>query len=114
MRPWNINRGLLLSYNDPPSGEAVGGEPMFVRVLEEFCNRYVSKESGASRGFDPTQNYRVHKIESYSESGNGFVVLVNELDEIWWVDNRHVRVTSEGEMAYDLPLRAADTHRYVS
>lgn len=86
---------------------------MYVRVLEEFCRQYVSKQSGASRGFDPSRTYQVHKIESYSESGNGFVVLVNDQDEIWWVDNRHVRVTSQGDLGYKLPL-AAESHRYVS
>jgi len=87
---------------------------MFVRVLEEFCDRYVSKESGAQRGFDPGRYYRVHKIESYSESGNGFVVLVNDLDEIWWVDNRHVRVTSESEAPFELTFGDVDTRRYLA
>lgn len=92
---------------------------MYVRVLEPFCERYVSKESGASRGFDPDQTYRVHKIESYSDTGAGYVVLVNDLKEIWWVDNRHVRVTSEddflrvpGELA--LPLRVPQDGPYTA
>lgn len=70
---------------------------MYVRVLEEFSPQYVSKPAGLARGFDPDRSYKVHKIESYSESGNGFVVLANDAHEIWWVDNRHVRVTDEEE-----------------
>ncbi len=68
---------------------------MHVRVLEEHCVRYVSRESGAARGFDPDRLYMVHKIESYSDTGAGYVVLVNDQHEIWWVDNRHVRVVLE-------------------
>lgn len=68
---------------------------MRVRVLEEFSPQYVSKFAGLPRGFDPDKTYFVHKIESYSESGNGFVILVNDAQEIWWVDNRHVRCASE-------------------
>lgn len=92
---------------------------MYVRVLEEFGARYVSRESGAARGFDPEKTYKVHKIESYSESGNGFVVLVNDVHEIWWVDNRHVRVTSEedftrGPADLDLPRRVPQSGPYTA
>jgi hypothetical protein len=91
---------------------------MYVRVLDSFCERYVSKESGATRGFNPESTYRVHKIESYSDTGNGYVVLVNDFDEIWWVDNRHVRVTSESDFAMppaqlDIPIRALGAGPYL-
>lgn len=92
---------------------------MYVRVLDPFCRQYVSRESGAERGFDPDKAYRVHKIESYSESGNGFVVLVNDEKEIWWVDNRHVRVTSEEDFVrsaneIELPLRVPQSRSYTA
>lgn len=92
---------------------------MFVRVLEPFCARYVSRESGAQRGFDPEKAYRVHKIESYSESGAGFVVLVNDQKEIWWVENRHVRVLSEDDFMrrrdeLDLPIRVPQSGPYTA
>ncbi len=35
--------------------------------------------------------YRVYWFEAYSETGEGFVVLVNDDGEIWWVSNRDVR-----------------------
>lgn len=80
---------------------------MYVRVLEAYCRQYVSRESGASRGFTPDRPYKVHKIESYSESGAGFVVLVNDEKEIWWVDNRHVRVLSEDDILTTSALTGA-------
>lgn len=84
---------------------------MYVKVLEEFSPQYKSPISGLTHGFDPTRSYKVHKIESYSESGNGFVVLVNDAQEIWWVDNRHVRVTHEEDR---MPLRVLETDRYLA
>ncbi len=92
---------------------------MYVRVLEKFCKQYVSKESGAERGFDPERTYKVHKIESYSDTGAGYVVLVNDEKEIWWIDNRHVRVTSEEDFPRnsaerDLPLRIPQSGPYTA
>lgn len=82
-----------------------------VRVLEEFSPRYCSNLSGLDRGFDPDRTYRVWKIESYSESGNGFVVLVNDAQEIWWVDNRHVRAVVEEEAR--IPASAVTSYPYL-
>jgi|GEM_PF-4625951 len=92
---------------------------MYVRVLADFCGRYVSRESGATAGFDPDKPYKVHKIESYSESGAGFVVLVNDQREIWWVENRHVRVTSEEDFPREaspigLPIRVPQSGPYTA
>ncbi len=84
---------------------------MYVRVLEQFSPQYRSTVSGLDRGFDPDRSYKVHKIESYSESGNGFVVLVNDAQEIWWVDNRHVRATHEEDM---MPIRGMEAERYLA
>jgi len=42
------------------------------------------------------------------------VVLVNDLNEIWWVDNRHVRVTFESEPPLGLPMNVTESHRYIS
>jgi len=84
---------------------------MYVRVLEQFSPQYKSPTSGLERGFDPARHYKVHKIESYSESGNGFVVLVNDAQEIWWVNNRHVRVTVQEDQ---MPLRISETDCYVA
>jgi hypothetical protein len=68
---------------------------MYVQVIRPYCDEYSSRAGRGVHGFDPEREYLVHHIESYSESGNGFVVLVNDQKEIWWVDNRHVRVTRE-------------------
>ncbi len=63
---------------------------MKVYVLEEFTAQYKRKDRPKS-DFTPGTAYKVHKFESYSESGNGYVVLVNDAGEIWWVNNQHVR-----------------------
>jgi hypothetical protein len=38
--------------------------------------------------------YAVLHFESYSETGEGRVILCNDDGEIWWVDNRDVRVVN--------------------
>lgn len=82
---------------------------MFVRVLEPYCEGYSSHAEEGQHGFDPEREYYVHKVESYSESGNGFVVLVNDQREIWWVDNRHVRVTRESDVTSPpVPAKASN------
>ncbi len=73
---------------------------MYVRVIRPHCDGYTSRHAEGLHGFDPNNEYQVHKIESYSDTGCGYVVLVNDQREIWWVDNRHVRVTRESETEF--------------
>jgi len=77
---------------------------MIVRVIKPHCDGYTSRQAEGLHGFDPDKEYFVHKIESYSDTGAGYVILVNDQREIWWVDNRHVRVTREcGAEVFAMP-----------
>jgi hypothetical protein len=101
-------------------GGVAGRSFMYVRVLEQFCDLYASKESGEPGGFHPNKTYRVHKIESFPETGAGYVVLVNDRQELCWVENWHVRVTSEEDFPraraaeMDLPIRIPQSGPYTA
>lgn len=41
--------------------------------------------------------HAVLQIESYSETGDGQVVLCNDLGQIWWVSNRDVLIINHEE-----------------
>ncbi|MDZ4839435.1 MAG: hypothetical protein SGJ04_05465 [Bacteroidota bacterium] len=63
---------------------------MRVVILPEHCNNYKRKDANKS-AFDCCKSYTVQHFESFSESGSGFVILVNDEGEIWWINNQHVR-----------------------
>ena len=67
---------------------------MFVRFEQEILKtkRYKSRESKYKNGWTKNK-YKVHGFDSDAdENDNGYVILVNDFGEIWWVVNRHVRV----------------------
>jgi len=67
---------------------------MLVRVVAKFIPIYTCRRYKGVRPFTPRKGYKVHKIEADDE-GTGWVVLCNNLKELWWVKNHHVRVVSE-------------------
>lgn len=68
---------------------------MFVVLLPEARIKYKRKSDQVHHW--NASCYLVRHFESYSETGEGYVVLVNDVGEIWWVSNRDVRA----EWAYN-------------
>ena len=65
---------------------------MYVRVLESWTKKlYTKKRHKTGPAFDKAKVYKVFGFDN-DGLGNGFVILVNDYHEIWWVNNRHVRV----------------------
>lgn len=67
---------------------------MTVKVLPKFIEYYTRKWHKKLPVFIKNKEYNVHAIHGSQDVG-GFVVLVNEYKELWWVENQHVRVVSE-------------------
>ena len=56
-------------------------------------------------GFNSHTAYRVLGIFNPSESGDAYMVLSNDADELWFICNRHLRtVARQPEGAFRLPL----------
>ena len=65
---------------------------MYVTVLPSWTKKlYTKKRHSKGPAFDSTKLYKVFGYDNDGQS-NGFVILVNDYNEIWWVSNRHVRV----------------------
>jgi len=66
-------------------------QPLVVRfVSEKIKSNYKRKEAKSHSWL--SDYFVVAAIESYSESGNGYVVLVNDAGEVWWVCNQDIRI----------------------
>lgn len=72
---------------------------MRVVILPEFCGLYKRKDAERT-AFDCNKSYTVQHFESFSESGSGFVILVNDEGEIWWINNQHVREVGVASRKY--------------
>lgn len=57
-------------------------------------------------GFSRDKEYRVLGIYNPSESGECWLVLSNDRDEMWYISQRHVRTSAlrEGDTAFRSPL----------
>lgn len=65
---------------------------LFVRVVAKYIKtRYTSRRHNPGKPtFIPRKKYLVYGFD-HDDDGNGYVVLVNEYFEIWWLSNKHCR-----------------------
>lgn len=56
--------------------------PLTVRVLPQWSRKLYTKPRHK-------KGYTVHDFDR--QDRDGYVILVNEYNEIWWISNRHVR-----------------------
>ena len=79
---------------------------LYVRILELDKGPH-PKPLG--NGFSEGVAYRVLGIYNPSESGECWLVLANDRDEIWYISQRHVRVThlAATSTQFRMPLPAA-------
>lgn len=47
-------------------------------------------------GFSEGNTYEILGIYSASETSEAYCILVNDLNQLWFISNRHLEVTSEG------------------
>lgn len=66
-------------------------QPLVVRFVSEKIKANYKRKEAKSHSW-LSDYFVVVAIESYSESGNGYVVLVNDAGEVWWINNKHLRV----------------------
>ncbi len=61
-----------------------------------------------ANGFNTEQAYRVLGLYTASETGEAYLILPNDRDEMWFISNRHIRVQGilpETNLRVALPLR---------
>lgn len=51
-------------------------------------------------GFNAESEYLVLGLHCPSESGEAFCILKNDRDEMWFISNRHLRITSVGSLRF--------------
>ncbi len=66
---------------------------LYVRILELDRGPHPKP---LSHGFSETNAYRVLGVYNPSESGECWLILPNDRDEIWYISQRHVRVSHLG------------------
>lgn len=69
---------------------------MTVRVVAKYIkSRYTARRHKPNKPpFIARKPYLVHGFD-HDDEGNGYVILVNEYKELFWCDNKTVRVILE-------------------
>jgi len=61
-------------------------------VIRQMNGENAPRPLPLSSGFSEGLTYEVLGIHSASESGEAFLILRNDRDEMWFISNRHVRI----------------------
>ena len=83
----------ILGYSDRVSVYFTPG--LTVRI-EPYLGPNAPVPQPLLNGFSIGKAYTVVGMHLPSESGECWLGLVNDRDELWWISNRHVRVVSIG------------------
>jgi len=80
-------------------------DALFV-VVKEMEGERAPRPLPLSSGFSEHVAYRVLGVHSPSETGEAYLILSNDRDEIWFVSNRHFRTWElrPGNPALRMPL----------
>lgn len=71
---------------------------VFVRIVQlegKFAPRPLPLENGFSEGRD----YEVLGLHCPSESGEAYCILKNDEDQMWFISNRHLRISTLGHLS---------------
>lgn len=75
-------------------------EPILVKFISEPIKKKYKTYDALKHSWS-NKFYAVLKLESFSETGEGQVVLCNDLGQIWWVSNRDVLIAMPEEYLWD-------------
>lgn len=82
---------------------------LYVRI-EQLETELAPVPKPLQHGFNTETAYLVLGAFSLSESGEAFLVLSNDANEIWFISNRHLRTHDlrPDSKSFRLPLRLSD------
>lgn len=71
---------------------------MTVKVTAAGVKKYTARRHKKDKPvFISGKGYQVHSFD-HDDGGNGYVILVNEYREVFWISNKLVRVVDECEI----------------
>ena len=70
-------------------------ENVFVRI-EQLENEHAPRPMPLESGFSEGQEYEVLGLHCPSESAEAHCILKNDRDEMWFISNRHLRISRTG------------------
>ena len=65
-------------------------DALFV-VVKEVAGERAPRPLPLSSGFSENVAYRILGVHSPSETGEAYLILSNDRDEVWFISNRHFR-----------------------
>jgi hypothetical protein len=91
-------------------------QPGLYVMIEQLETDLAPVPRPLQHGFDRETAYLVLGAFSLSESGEAFLVLSNNEDEIWFISNRHLRTyeLQPDSAAFRIPLRRDNVNRGVN
>lgn len=67
-------------------------KPDLFVVIQQMEGENAPRPLPLSNGFTAGLAYEVLGVHTASESGEAFLILRNDRDEMWFISNRHVRI----------------------
>lgn len=82
--------------------------------IQQLEGQFAPRPLPLENGFRPDIPYEVLGIYSASESAEAFLILRNDRDEMWFISNRHCRITDIPVAHLSLADLEADTNELKS
>jgi hypothetical protein len=67
--------------------------------IEQMGGKFAPRPLPLENGFSADKTYTPVGMFCPSESGEAYLILTNDRDELWFISNRHVRVVAEANQA---------------
>lgn len=78
--------------------------------IEQMEGKFAPRPLPLENGFSKEKTYTPIGMFCPSESGEAYLILANDRDEIWFISNRHVRVVPVEDVRARPGVRRATNH----
>jgi hypothetical protein len=62
--------------------------------IKQLDGKHAPRPLPLENNFSPDKSYEIIGIHCPSETAEAYCILVNDLNQIWFISNRHLEVTS--------------------
>lgn len=66
-------------------------------TIEQLEGKFAPRPLPLENNFTASQQYEVLGLHCPSESGEAYCILKNDVDQMWFISNRHLRIATMGE-----------------
>ncbi len=88
LRRWGVLREIFMSTYIRPN--------VFV-VIEQISGQFAPRPLPLENHFTEGKHYEILGLHCPSETSEAYCILKNDLDQMWFISNRHLRIVDSGK-----------------